>query len=455
MSESIPDTPSTGTAVTTSTPSSSKVSRFNTQPRDMSTALALGSTIDRKQRPSLTPEERRKLYTTATTAMSPKFKTFEDTLDIKSETFLEANHDFFIVLQTLRKHLKAYCMDDVFQIITMFDASGTPNDSDPTSLIDYISDYLTVNEAQILKSNHAYRFYGDETALENLNWTADFLLNSCDETLHDTVANKIFATPEEYQGGPLVLYHIIQATVKTTEGTTRAIIRKLENFKLSKVSNEDIHKANAFMRSAIIRLKAADRLPTDVHKMVYDVYLTCSVFAFRDHFTTLKTVQSSIINDWDTLLKEGETLYRELEFEDRWITRHKRGSNFHAAGASKPSRTTRTANTVSSNTDKTFDKAGRIIDRNPPHSGEPTTRTKDGKTESWCGNPKCNRWGNHSTENHETWYQEMKTKWSKLKEKKKSTAKQDNSTAKTNNDRSSTEPKRLRFAQNSASQANF
>ena len=248
------------------------------------------------------------------------------------------------------------------------------------------------------------------------------------------------------------VFHIIQATVKTNDSTSRAIIRKLESFKLNKIANEDIDKANAFMRSAIIRLRAADRLPPDVHTMIHDVYLSCSVFAFRDHFSTLKTVRSATITDWEALLKEGETIYRELEFDGRWTPRTKRGSSFNASKGTKPNSNSQQGKETAVHT---TDKAGRVIDRVPPKSGEASTRTKDGKTENWCGHPKCNRWGNHLTEDHSTWYNNMKAKWKKFKNNKKDSTKANQSN--TNETAASGEPKRLRFAQTATSTppANF
>lgn len=36
--------------------------------------------------------------------------------------------------------------------------------------------------------------------------------------------------------------------------------------------------------------------------------------------------------------------------------------------------------------------------RRPPRQGEPRSRSRGGRTETWCG--RCGRWGNHETDNH-------------------------------------------------------
>ena len=92
-------------------------------------------------------------------------------------------------------------MGNVFNIVTVFQAgTGAPDKTDPATIIDYLENYLDITQDQIAKSNKAYRFWADEVALENLNWSQDLLLNSCNSKLHDEAANKLYAAPKETQG---------------------------------------------------------------------------------------------------------------------------------------------------------------------------------------------------------------------------------------------------------------
>ena len=249
-------------------------SRFNATPRAAIDVLALGTTISRAARAALSAEDRRKLYMSATVALKPPFKQVNESIDATSEKFLDLNHDFYIQVQKLQKHLQSFCMHDVFTIVTVFDGNGAPDDTDPTTLIDFLADYLSVSEAAVKASNTAYYLYGDETAIENLKWSQDLLMNSCKEDLQVQVANKVFAQPEIERGGPLVLFYIVQLIVKTTEKSSRAIIKRLETFKFSKIPNEDVEQAAAILRSAIIRLRAAGRLPNDVEQLILDIFQT-------------------------------------------------------------------------------------------------------------------------------------------------------------------------------------
>ena len=377
----------------------------------------------------------------------PRFTLTEETIDINSGNFLEKNHDVFLQLNKLKQHLTSYCLIDVFSIVTAFDpTTGAPDDSDPATISDYFDHYLDTSEPQIMKSNEAYRFWGDEIALENLNWSQDLMLNSCDEKLYEEVANKIYATPEEYRGGPLALYHIVQLTIKTTDRTARAIVNKLQQFKLNKIPNENINTAIAIVRSAVIRLRSANKMPSDMHHIVYDIFMSCSIYAFRSHFQTLETIESPKVLDWEVLLKEAEKVYLRLEYEGHWHPRVKKGATFSVSGERPKSNTTPTGSTAK----PTHDKSGNAIDRTPPGNGAPQERKKGTKTEHWCGHERCGRWGNHPTSKHDEWVSQLKRRKTKKAAKATGTSPAPATTIATTAPATSTSnaapPTRLRFA---------
>lgn len=420
-------------------------SRFNAAARPRSSALSMGTTVSRADRASLSSDDKRKLYAAATAKLLPTFVLTEETIDINSGTFLEKNHDIFLQLNKLKQHLTSYCMDDVFTLVTAFDpTTGAPDDSDPASLINYFDHYLSISVEQVERSNQAYRFWGDEIALENLNWTQDLLLNSCESTLHNEVANKIYASPEENRGGPLVLYHIIQLTVKTNDRTARAIVNKLQQFKLAKIPGENVNTAIAIVRSAVIRLRVANCLPDDMHHIVLDIFLSSTVFAFRSHFHTLETIESPKVKDWELILKEAEKVYQRMEYEGHWLPRNKKGASFKASG--EPI----TASTQGSHPKKQQDKNGTVIDRNPPKEGAPKERKKGEKTEFWCAHDKCCRWGNHATEKHEEWYAKLVKLRTKFKEKRRKQGQRPNKDSDATETQNTAPPtqtqQRLRFA---------
>jgi len=427
-------------------------SRFNATPRDKATLSSLGGTISRSDRENLDVKERSKLYNTATAGLPNKFQLVDDVFNAESENFLSINHDFFIQVQHLKDILHNYCMDDVFEVISKFHPDGSPDDSDPASLIEFLTHYLSIDaEAVVKASNKAYLYYGDAIAIENLKWSQDLLLNSCSSTLQDQVSNKLFAVDPECRGGPLVFFYIVQLIVKTTEKSSRAIIKRLEALKITKFDGEDIEATVALIRSSIARLRAADRLPDDLADLVFDILKTCSIFDFRQHFSILKTMGDPKIRDWDAMLTEAAAKFHELEFANAWHPRQKKGSSFVA---STPSGTSSGKGSAGGKSIKDSGSKSKFTpDRTPPKPGESTTRkNKNCKEEHWCADEHCLRWGNHPTGKHQEWYESIRAKWPKQKSKK-SAMKASSPTSATNDDSgtdstssTSAEKKKLRFA---------
>jgi hypothetical protein len=446
------------------TAAATPISRFGINARSRAEALSMGTTVSRQDRSTLRPEEKRKFHASATAKLDPLFSMSPDTIDINSGSFLESNHDFFLQLSKLKQHLTSYCLVDVFNLVTVFNpTSGAPDDSDPTTLIDMLDNYLEITEDQVAASNQGYRFWGDDVSLENLNWTQDLLLNSCDPTLYEEVASKLYAADEASRGGPLVLHYIIQLTVKTTDRTARAIVNKLQEFKLSKIPGENVNTAAAIIRSAVLRLRSAKKLPDDIHHIVFDIFLSCSVYTFKNHFQTLETMGSPKVTTWESILKEGELLYERLEYEGLWSTRYKKGSNFKATANPPATPAANFQKDNKSSEKRTHDRKGNPIDRTPPAKGAPTERKKGDRTEHWCGHDRCGRWGSHPTSGHDDWF--AKTQKNKSKNKTRRNTTKSRNAPPTEYDMSNMNPPaaqpkqqqpRLRFAAATvASQANF
>jgi len=154
----------------------------------------------------------------------------------------------------------------------------------------------------------------------------------------------------------------------------------------------------------------------------------------------LASMDDPRLNTVESILQEGTKTQRRLITQKAWHPTSKAGSVFstkHEDNSKKPSIEKPKPTTPKKEKEKekekkkdrpTHDRLGNPIDRHPPKSGESNQRenalTK--KTESWCGNPKCQRWGNHVTTGHDEWYKKMcesRKKRNEKKEKKPEVAK--------------------------------
>jgi hypothetical protein len=155
------------------------------------------------------------------------------------------------------------------------------------------------------------------------------------------------------------------------------------------------------------RLECCDKLPHDIEKIILSILDTCTVLRFTTHFSTLYTMQSSILSNYKTILVEATRLYRELRTGPRnfWLPTTKTGSIYFTT--STPCASPSTVSTTTPTTLPTHDKKGNVIDRTPPPTGTSPSRIgPNNNTEHWCS--KCSRWGNHLTETHEDWRKKIK-----------------------------------------------
>ena len=71
--------------------------------------------------------------------------------------------------------------------------------------MDLIKSFKDIDEATIKRSNSYYARYGADCLVENLSWSSDQILNTCDESLRDKVREGLVGVSALESGGPLVL----------------------------------------------------------------------------------------------------------------------------------------------------------------------------------------------------------------------------------------------------------
>ena len=232
---------------------------------------------------------------------------------------------------------------------------------------------------------------------QNLAWTQELLLNSCDPTFRSDIEARLMNIPDNEQGGALIYHMLLNSLISSTSEASRGIVRKLESLSVTDFAGENIHNFCATFNNVVLRLGLCGATPTDLAGIFQERLQTCTVDEFRSLLTTLKNIRDPILRDYVRLKDRTTERYQELLLSHHWLPTSK-GGNYNQAK-------TKTENQVSTN--------GRPpIDRTPPGPGEPIKRRKaDNKGwiywcgQCWNGVDTTGRWGNHSTDRHDN------TKW--------------------------------------------
>jgi hypothetical protein len=98
-----------------------------------------------------------------------------------------------------------------------------------------------VKAQTIRAANRLYKSFSSEHAdLENLAWTQELILNSCDDELAKVLRAKLLAADSFEVEGPLAFFCLVQEVIQNTEEISHALISKLQNYTLTSITGKNV-----------------------------------------------------------------------------------------------------------------------------------------------------------------------------------------------------------------------
>ena len=340
----------------------------------------------------------------AVSALSPPFTLETASIRITDDTdFFGNNNKVMMQLFNLKGRLTSYCMQSVFQILPIDPITGTLDDTKTTTNL--LESACTLSEGQIRLSNQVYAENTSEKIHpQNLSWTQELLLASCDSSLCSDIEHRLVSIPQNEQGGPLILHMILNQMMSTTHEGARHIVRRLESHSVSAYPGENIPNFCATFNNAIMRLNVSGHVPKDVANIFFVQLQTCTVPKFLSLLDSLENNDDPILLDFVALRERVILKYNDLLLADKWLPTSSHDSSSFASSSKKLSDSKKTSDSNSGR------RNCLPIDTTPPKDGEPNWRphplNKDKKI-WWCGlcpngtKDGLGRWGNHSTSRHD------------------------------------------------------
>ena len=348
------------------------------------------------------------------------------------------------LIARVQEHCQAYCMDEVFQIVTPpADGGNLINDDDT---VDLFSHYSSLTRDQVLASMNFYRTFGQDYDLQNLTWSELFLANCCDEALRAKLDERM--ANQTIKGGPLYFFEMMTAIMTMTTEAATLMKEKLRTLTMQDFAGEDVHRAATLIRETVKRLEMIQDVPVDLPKQIISIFLTSSVPEFVRVFSTIESLHTvggftgGVVYDVPTLVEVAESTYVKLstvwnvdptDKPTSFISQNSKkvtcwgcGQEGHSLGQcprtskaekkriydemrktknsgeggnnNSPSTTTTGGNQVNMNTANSGPSTTSLM-RTPPLAGESQTKVIKGKTRKWCA--VCKRWSlTHSTSEH-------------------------------------------------------
>ena len=149
----------------------------------------------------------------------------------------------------LQDSLRVNDMLDVFCIASEYNDDG----SGPTRSaveIDLFHDIKSTDIGLVKLANQYFMEWGDDFHGENIVWSGEKILNSCDEGLRDKLIESTRGWDAMHKGGPTYLKLLMGLIVATSEKSLRSLLDKVAKLKLQDFNGEDVNKAVSFLRGA-------------------------------------------------------------------------------------------------------------------------------------------------------------------------------------------------------------
>ncbi|KAG7368578.1 hypothetical protein IV203_031321 [Nitzschia inconspicua] len=264
---------------------------------------------------------------------------------------LDSLVDLHANLEVVSRHFIQYDLYDVFRLVKPLPAPPTAFFTDmsaapPTISVhlaadrpDLFTQYGVLKITDVLASNAWFRTWSaDPWICPNLELSASYLYARMAPDLRSILRTKHDAFPPAQQGGPLLLYLLINQVVAANESVGRVLVDRLSTVTISSYPGEDISKVVTHLRALVRSLKAIRRrdvsgveisfIPSDLSKRLYAIFATASCPAFTSYFATRFTAERNAElfdvdrtyawTDADLLLSAAERLYHDLLTTGDW-----------------------------------------------------------------------------------------------------------------------------------------
>ena len=318
-SGAVPPVTSSSTTMATAAPSKALAllggSRRSTA-RSEDDIMKAVTSVKKEDRHKLSEEKRAKFHSYATKGMEDKFS-----LLVPSEGIEELSHVYSLALRVAKfqETLDSYDLSDVFNILPFqSDLSDIDEHGEVLNLLD---SYRKIDLDHVLRSSRFYFTLGSEDYLvENLAWSGELLLNSCEKELRELIDDKALGFARSEKCGPVYFKIMMDIIFSDSDKSLRALVTRLQTMKLTDFAGENVMKASSFIRGSLKILRGCEFEPKDMDSLIVEFYKSSTNAELTNHMSVFASMMDAGLHDFtiDKVIMAAEKKYKTLTSTGQW-----------------------------------------------------------------------------------------------------------------------------------------
>jgi len=137
--------------------------------------------------------------------------------------------------------------------------------------VNLLKSFKEVDIARICQPNRYYDNYGANHMVENLVWSSDQILNTCDGALMDKVIEGLVGIPPLDTSGPLVLRMMLEIIMDVDDSALRSLTQFLQTLRMKDVAGENVRTVVSYLKRSLMILQNCGGLPTDIMGLLDEI----------------------------------------------------------------------------------------------------------------------------------------------------------------------------------------
>ena len=201
------------------------------KPRSEHEIEAIGISVAKDERALLKTTEVKtyeKLKEKAEEGIITKFSLLKPISDSSNVKDFKQIYGVLTRVKELKQSMIAYDLDDVFKTPSSFDGELPKQDC---SSVDLFTNNGEVSLETVRKSNKFYYLYGKEYHAENVKWSGEKVLASCDASLRDKILEETQEYKSSEKGGPVYFKIMMDFVIATSDTAMRSVVNRINNLK--------------------------------------------------------------------------------------------------------------------------------------------------------------------------------------------------------------------------------